>query len=1701
MSHVRAIQSRLVGSLASPSVPSSAKPSPAKFYHIFLDLRAFVGSFCAPGESAELFFSIYKHSDNPRFVTEECCVVLNHNGVMTREGGSTMRARALFTDIAHSDAQDALFLVCRVVRNGAMKMASSIGSGVVRSSTSPHSSGFVETPNYRRPFGCAVLELSELSKMVAEGLDVSPTREYTMPIYVPVNEALFSMLHQDIIAGNSREFEKSSRAEMLAVSVKIFHGDVSTIIKENMSFLQDIPLTLRLGFPDVVFPGDVRNELYIKLWSGEFPTLHAQSARLSMVNFARPGPAAQNVQVTVEVRDASGNMVENAISLGSGEPPVTQFHSLVFARNSQPTYGELIKLQLPLRGVPDWHLFFTFRNRTGNRALGPERVFAFAFQPLFPGQGAFLEDGSHTLVLYKADRLGQITPDMYLSSSPWVLPGQRPDQLTVSADLLRLAPPLRDTLIIRSSLCSTKFTQNPVLLSLLKWDQIPDKELLSTVLTKFTFVGEGEIVKFLSDIFDSLFGILVSQMNQSGEMDHLVFNALVTVLGIIQDRRFSNFQPVLDIYIEQHFNCASASSRMIKSMDRLLRNPTGTDTASPLRAALKVWHYVFKFITRARELQKSSELGMSGGATAEHLEATFKKEVRTHLMEVNRMMATSAPPSIIGTQTIALQHFTSILPELSKVFSTIELVTATTNFANAISNAKGKIVIWRLIMYLQIAVVLWIKPYFGRYDEFTQTQQGDSDSVKDASRVCWLESVRLCVTILAVMLDKLQQQLVSSTVLSDRTLIRQEQDNVEYLLMLLPRLLDSYRGFQNPANLRAIERTRTPATSPSSVPVTFPESYPFSLMASPPNAPRIVTRETAIVFLALILSAPTKHIYNFLESSYDIEGKDNFAALLMQFFNVATSILDNDAWPSTWLNVNILAHKVLIKMMDPVATLLKGIFVPPPSAAQQFKSDLWRDAFQMLFKLLSSDQLVIEDFTAQKRRAVWRLGGDIRGEGADILLRLWNCLKWPETPDADTSQGGYQPVLSPLIGQIVNLCLSHHDSLRNNAVGILFGMIISEHRQTGHFEQIENELVKKLDSLFMSQSKGDDISRAFFIAHLRQLFESTQVDNALRERVSTFLDCVDAFLKLLLSLRNLPEGEEYGDDRVIAMLRLMNFIREIGRDEMYIKYVHQLVNAHLQSQNYVEAALTLKLHSDLHDWDLYSFVPPMEDLGLPQQSQFHRKETLCLLILDYLGKGKAYESAIDICKELAKQHAEVTFNYTRLAEILRHQATLLELIINDQRYYPDYFRVAFFGEFPDALRSKQFIYRGYEWEKIPVAEDTWRPACGYSVRQRSTHQITAVSPEPNRTLPIFTCPDVPPTIRNYYEHRQVISRSIGVLFLRYRHSSVNVFSNTRPITKTDRDGNEEMWLEKTSYTTEQAFPTVLGRSDITEWEVVEISPVDHAYNEVEQKTRELDFLHLRYSALAKTAQIFSTNALSMTLNAAVDPPMDGIPGYREAYFNSTYITQHADREEQVDRLRTAIDDHVRVIDSCLKLHVQICPPEMLRFHQTLEDLFRKNFPEEIGRISAQGGFDDASSHAYARVNDQSSLQENASLQRSLSTNGQTNPLAFALSTAVPPQPMSPLVSSHGNGADVLLPPKRTPLQLHAAHVARHGINGVSSGWRQDTMSNSETGGSPRNSMITVGNSPSVIGPSGASIVGSLKGRFSRLGSLRSGRRG
>ena len=89
---------------------------------------------------------------------------------------------------------------------------------------------------------------------------------------------------------------------------------------------------------------------------------------------------------------------------------------------------------------------------------------------------------------------------------------------------------------------------------------------------------------------------------------------------------------------------------------------------------------------------------------------------------------------------------------------------------------------------------------------------------------------------------------------------------------------------------------------------------------------------------------------------------------------------------------------------------------------------------------------------------------------------------------------------------------------------VLYCMIIAEYHISRNFEHIENELVSKLDTLFMSDSKNNEISRAFFIGHLRHLFDSSDVDEDLRTRVTHFLDSVDVFLSTSDAYIN-PDGD------------------------------------------------------------------------------------------------------------------------------------------------------------------------------------------------------------------------------------------------------------------------------------------------------------------------------------------------------------------------------------------------------------------------------------------------------------------------------------------------------------------------------------------------------------------------------------------------
>lgn len=70
-------------------------------------------------------------------------------------------------------------------------------------------------------------------------------------------------------------------------------------------------------------------------------------------------------------------------------------------------------------------------------------------------------------------------------------------------------------------------------------------------------VDQGEVVKFLQDILDALFNILV--LNQDPDkIDVLVFKCLVRLIEIVSEIKYQHFQSVLDLYINESFSATLA---------------------------------------------------------------------------------------------------------------------------------------------------------------------------------------------------------------------------------------------------------------------------------------------------------------------------------------------------------------------------------------------------------------------------------------------------------------------------------------------------------------------------------------------------------------------------------------------------------------------------------------------------------------------------------------------------------------------------------------------------------------------------------------------------------------------------------------------------------------------------------------------------------------------------------------------------------------------------------------------------------------------------------------------------------------------------------------------------------------------------------------------------------------------------------------
>ncbi|BEI88066.1 uncharacterized protein CcaverHIS019_0107840 [Cutaneotrichosporon cavernicola] len=1603
----RAVKTPIAFALeAQKEQETSSSPSG---YHCLLDFRAFIASPCAPGETAELFFSLYSKTQG-RFLTEEFCLILNHNGTPARDADRRLgKLRTLFADLRADDVTAGTYLVCRIVRNGSMKMSteatsvtpeiterkwhqnkrnsvafindaskwrSSISisdhatddSGSMVSGYEPkrtrtidttqsYGTGLTGRTSLRRPLGCAVLELPAMSRLTVEGNG----DDYAMPIYVARDEANFATLHSDIILNNERSYERSPRAENMAFGLKLFHGPIDQVVREHPSLLLETPQTQRLGFPDVVAPGTVRNDLYIKLWTASFSTMFPAGGTLRVRKTVAPIPAS--TQVSLEVRRADGSLVTDSLFMGgSGEPPMAQYNSIVYYHNDQPTFGELVKIALP-QGSGDCHLFLSFRRRTRERESNPEageRPFAFAYLPLF-SHNASIKDGKHELILYHMEKASmQPTPNLYFEA-----PSTGEPRLPLETS--KYVSALRDRISLWTFLCSTIHTQDDTLRSLFAWQSADAASLIRT-LQMFQFVGEDEIAKFLQPVLDALFAILVGHLGERREeVDDLVFKGLIKVLAMQSDRRFPSFGPIIAAYTSKHFAFQSSAPHLLRAMKAVMGRPSSQE----YRSLLKVWHSVFRFVIRSRELDRSR--GSSLGPTAAQMEADFKRQTRDILGDINEIML-SDDKALIGSQTLAVQHYADVLPDLAQVFPPDEIAEMVIVFTDTLTRAQGSLAIYKLLLILQIvktlldfdetraqlipAIIRWIKPHVGLFEEELYSARGETQAAKDSRHLRWMECNRLAVSVMAWTVNKLQELLDSPIIKSDPLLKSQEEDNIEYCLTILPGLFDSYKELASDKTMELLKRHRTSPTIWKSTPDVFPASHPFALVSDlPPPAllghgdsiPPAGTfacglAEVAVVIFTMVITAPRANIVSWLVEMLDMNNIDVVKETLSTSFDVLSSVIKFDAFPRQWLTLSGLAFTATVRYLEAVIQFLaRGDFIPPIEEMDRFDVDLWTQLIELVCDFCASDELALEEQGLQHRRAAWIIAGDLRDDGAALLHKLWNAIGWQPINGRGThsSYGGYQTRLTGLAERILTLCLTSHEKLCEAAVDILFSMIYAEYVLAGKFNTIQTEIFQKLETLFTQKTitASESATRAYFVSRLRSVFEETpEIDSNFRSHVGSFLDQVELFIDLLMAVRDLPETPQWKEERVAATYRLMEFFSKVGRDDLYIRFVHHLVAINIQAEDWFGAALALKLHANLYEWRVNG---PLFDqfrqgnIRLAAQTQFERKEALLYHVLDYLAEAEAYEQAVEICQEIVQQHRLKTFDVQHISELLQHEAKLWEQIGTSTRPKPEYFRVAYFGNFTSLDLDKEFIVRGAPWQRYvdfcealqtkhpdaQVHRSKIPPSEMVRYGTESVIWVTSVTPLPDLNKPVFR-KGINPSVQAYY-----------------KSNAVNKFETLRPYV-VDPEETEAVlqWIEKTTITTANDLPALESRAEVVHIHHDHISPVDSANVIVSKADRDLRRLISQQPADVKL--------LGNALNGAVDSRVNGgITLYKKHFLDPAYAEKYPSEANNTQRLRQAILDYARTIQRGLvSLH---SVNKDIAFYEALRQLYNKVYADEI----------------------------------------------------------------------------------------------------------------------------------------------------------
>uniref|UniRef100_A0A673BMZ1 Dedicator of cytokinesis 4b n=1 Tax=Sphaeramia orbicularis TaxID=375764 RepID=A0A673BMZ1_9TELE len=862
-------------------------PVPASTHHLFVHVKSLMSANL--GEELEVFFHIYDGREN-RPLSERFFVRLNKSG-LPKSPEKTERQCTLFVDLGSSDLRKDVYIVVHIIRIGRM------GAGEKKNLCSVQ---------YRRPFGCAVVSIADL--LTADSKD-----DHLLKVYACNTESEWYQIHENIIKKANSRYNLSGSNTGLAVALQLLHGDIEQLRREYMVlFTRGVSITRKLGFSDVIMPGEMRNDLYIALEKGEFEKGGKSVAR--------------NVEITVYALDIDGQILKSQVAAGSGEPGGDEYHSLVLYHNNSPRWAEQIKLPIPVDMFRGSHVRFEFRH-CSTKDKGEKKLFGYSFVPLMQEDGRTLPDGTHELIIHKCEENTNLADCSRYLKLPFSKANLPSNNQTLKGT--------KESFWITSFLCSTKLTQNGDMLDLLKWRAHPER--INDSLSKLKEIDGSEIVKFLQDTLDTLFGILDESSQRYGLK---VFDSLVHIINLLQDSKFQHFKPVMDTYIESHFAGALSYRDLIKVLKWYVDRIVDAEHQDHIQQVLKASEYIFKYIIQSRRLFSLA----TGGQNEEEFRVCIHElfmSIRFFLSQENK-----GTSPVAQTQAVFLRTFPAVYGELLKIFTVREVAGFVRETLGSLPTTVHAECPLEAVKLQCIAKTVESQLY-----------------INPESR-CILLPVVLRV-LQAHMQEQRDLVMCARILTSMLSLIKKEENGTPVVSEEVELIVESLLGVV----LRTIlEISNRPQPAGPSMRLQFQD----------------VTGEFVACLLALLRQMSDRHYQQLLQA---FSNKDDLRDFLLQIFTVFRILIRPEMFPKDWTVMRLVTNNVIITTVLYLSDALRKNFLN-----DKFDYKVWDSYFYLSVIFINQPCLQLESFSPSKRKKILEKYGDMRVMMGCEIFSMWQNL-------------------------------------------------------------------------------------------------------------------------------------------------------------------------------------------------------------------------------------------------------------------------------------------------------------------------------------------------------------------------------------------------------------------------------------------------------------------------------------------------------------------------------------------------------------------------------------------------------------------------------------------------------------------------------------------------------------------------------------